>query len=169
MRLQALRISSFFTTAPRYPMGRDLYGPRAGTPAGQPDHQAIYHDAIHEYQFHATRQTEIERLSTEKEKTGVLRAPMPSTVNGARIPIWVADYVMMGYGTGAIMAVPPRRARLCLCYQVWLARDPGDRPYRRRRKSPFSRVRTGGFRAQLQEAGFDFFAAPVATSARDST
>ena len=60
-----------------------------------------------DYQYQATRQSEIERLSTEKEKTGVFTgAYAVNPVNGARIPIWIADYVMMGYGTGAIMAVP---------------------------------------------------------------
>ena len=60
------------------------------------------------------RQTEIERLSTDREKTGVrIGADAINPVNGERIPIWIADYVLGGYGTGAIMAVPgPRRARL---------------------------------------------------------
>ena len=55
----------------------------------------------------ASRQTEIERGAADKEKTGVfIGAYAINPVNGARIPIWAADYVMMGYGTGAIMAVP---------------------------------------------------------------
>jgi len=60
----------------------------------------------------AGRQTEIERLSTEKEKTGVfIGAYATNPVNGRRIPIWIADYVMMSYGTGAIMAVPAHDER----------------------------------------------------------
>jgi len=64
-------------------------------------------DAVEAYKLQASRQTEIERLSTEKEKTGVFTGGYAiNPVNERRIPIWVADYVMMTYGTGAIMAVP---------------------------------------------------------------
>jgi leucyl-tRNA synthetase len=53
------------------------------------------------------RQTEIERLSTEKEKTGVFIGSYAiNPANGQRVPIWIADYVLASYGTGAIMAVP---------------------------------------------------------------
>ena len=46
-------------------------------------------------------------MSTEKEKTGVFTGAYAiNPVNDARIPIWIADYVLMSYGTGAIMAVP---------------------------------------------------------------
>ncbi len=63
--------------------------------------------AVKAYQFQASRQTEIERGAADKEKTGVfIGAYAINPVNGERIPIWIADYVMMGYGTGAIMAVP---------------------------------------------------------------
>jgi leucyl-tRNA synthetase len=64
-------------------------------------------EAVEAYRVQASRQTEIERLSTEKEKTGVFTGAYAiNPVNDRRIPIWVADYVMMTYGTGAIMAVP---------------------------------------------------------------
>ena len=60
----------------------------------------------------AGRQTEIERLSTEREKTGVFTGSYAlNPVNGERIPIWIADYVLAGYGTGAIMAVPAHDER----------------------------------------------------------
>jgi leucyl-tRNA synthetase len=60
----------------------------------------------------ATRQTEIERMSTERPKTGVFTGSYAiNPVNGERIPIWVADYVLSGYGTGAIMAVPAHDER----------------------------------------------------------
>ena len=62
---------------------------------------------VRAYVERARRETEIERLSTEREKTGVFTgAYATNPVNGERIPIWIADYVLMGYGTGAIMAVP---------------------------------------------------------------
>jgi leucyl-tRNA synthetase len=55
---------------------------------------------------------EIDRASTSREKTGVfLGSYATNPVNGARIPIWIADYVLMGYGTGAIMAVPAHDER----------------------------------------------------------
>ena len=64
------------------------------------------------YVARARAETEIERLSTEHEKTGVaLGADAVNPVNGERIPIWIADYVLAGYGTGAIMAVPAHDAR----------------------------------------------------------
>jgi leucyl-tRNA synthetase len=69
--------------------------------------KSAYRVAVDAYRVQAARQSEIERLSTEKEKSGVLTGAYAiNPVNGARIPIWVADYVMMGYGTGAIMGVP---------------------------------------------------------------
>jgi leucyl-tRNA synthetase len=67
---------------------------------------------VEAYKVQAARQTEIERLSTEKEKTGVFTGAFAiNPVNDKRIPIWVADYVMMTYGTGAIMAVPAHDER----------------------------------------------------------
>jgi leucyl-tRNA synthetase len=60
----------------------------------------------------AGRATEIERLSTERPKTGVFTGSFAiNPVNGERIPIWIADYVLAGYGTGAIMAVPAHDER----------------------------------------------------------
>jgi leucyl-tRNA synthetase len=73
---------------------------------------AAHRATVEEYRLQASRQSEIERLSTEKEKTGVfIGAYAVNPVNDARIPIWIADYVMMGYGTGAIMAVPAHDER----------------------------------------------------------
>ncbi|MCW5874082.1 MAG: leucine--tRNA ligase [Anaerolineales bacterium] len=64
------------------------------------------------YVAEATRQTDIERESTEKEKTGVFTGGYAiNPVSGERVPIWIADYVLMTYGTGAIMAVPAHDAR----------------------------------------------------------
>jgi leucyl-tRNA synthetase len=57
-------------------------------------------------------ESEIERTSTAKAKTGVfIGAYATNPVNDAPIPIWIADYVLMGYGTGAIMAVPAHDQR----------------------------------------------------------
>ena len=68
--------------------------------------------AVDEYVRATNRQTEIERLSTEREKTGVpTGAYAINPFNGARIPIWIADYVLVTYGTGAVMAVPAHDTR----------------------------------------------------------
>jgi len=70
-------------------------------------------DQVHAYQEEARRKTEFERVELAKDKTGVrldgISAVNP--LNGKEIPIFVADYVMMGYGTGAIMAVPAHDTR----------------------------------------------------------
>ncbi|MCG3209921.1 MAG: Leucine--tRNA ligase [Anaerolineae bacterium] len=86
--------ASFMVLAPEHPLVAEL------TTAGQ-------RAEVDAYVEKATRQTEIDRLSTEKEKTGVFTGAYAiNPVNGERIPIWIADYVLMTYGTGAIMAVP---------------------------------------------------------------
>ena len=68
---------------------------------------------VEEYINQAKKKTTLERVDLNKEKTGVelkgIKAINP--VAGKEIPIWVADYVMMGYGTGAIMAVPGHDGR----------------------------------------------------------
>jgi leucyl-tRNA synthetase len=67
---------------------------------------------VEAYVEQARRRTEIERLSTDREKTGVaLGSDAINPVNGERIPIFIADYVLAGYGTGAIMAVPAHDER----------------------------------------------------------
>ena len=71
-----------------------------------------HREEVEAYKLQASRQTEIERLAADKEKTGVfIGAYAINPVNEERIPIWVADYVMMTYGTGAIMAVPAHDER----------------------------------------------------------
>jgi leucyl-tRNA synthetase len=71
-----------------------------------------YRNAVEEYKQQAARQTDIERESADKEKTGVFTGGYAiNPVNQARISIWIADYVMMTYGTGAIMAVPAHDER----------------------------------------------------------
>ncbi len=73
-----------------------------------PDNKA----AVTEYKAQAARQTEIQRGAVDKEKTGVFTGAYAiNPVNQERIPIWIADYVMMSYGTGAIMAVPAHDER----------------------------------------------------------
>ncbi|MEO6397110.1 MAG: leucine--tRNA ligase [Tepidiformaceae bacterium] len=64
------------------------------------------------YAESASRATEIERLSTDREKSGVFTGAYAiNPFNAERIPIWIADYVLVTYGTGAIMAVPAHDQR----------------------------------------------------------
>ncbi|HEY0443962.1 MAG TPA: leucine--tRNA ligase [Candidatus Limnocylindrales bacterium] len=69
-------------------------------------------DEVERYVAASARRTEIERLSTDRDKTGVFTGSFAvNPVNDERIPIWIADYVLGGYGTGAIMAVPAHDER----------------------------------------------------------
>jgi leucyl-tRNA synthetase len=85
---------SFMVLAPEHPLVTEI------TTSGQ---QA----EVENYVAQARRQSEIERLSTVKEKTGVFTGAYARNLfSNKEIPIWIADYVLMGYGTGAIMAAP---------------------------------------------------------------
>ncbi len=67
---------------------------------------------VERYVAQAVRQTDIQREALDREKEGVFSGSYAANpVNGERIPIWIADYVLMGYGTGAIMAVPAHDQR----------------------------------------------------------
>jgi len=67
---------------------------------------------VEDYVARSRRWTEIERLSTEREKDGVfIGAYAVNRLNGERVPIWIADYVLLTYGTGAVMAVPAHDER----------------------------------------------------------
>jgi leucyl-tRNA synthetase len=91
--------ATFMVLAPEHPLVAQLT---------TPEHKA----AVEAYVQQARLQSEIERTSTTKEKTGVpIGAYAENPVDGRRIPIWIADYVLMGYGTGAIMAVPAHDER----------------------------------------------------------
>jgi leucyl-tRNA synthetase len=73
-----------------------------------PAHQ----DRVQDYVAKSIHQSEIERTSTIGEKTGVFTGAFAiNPVNETRIPIWIADYVLMSYGTGAVMAVPAHDLR----------------------------------------------------------
>jgi leucyl-tRNA synthetase len=69
-------------------------------------------EEVEAYKAQAARQSDIDREAADKEKTGVFTGGYAvNPVNGERIPIWIADYVLMTYGTGAIMAVPAHDER----------------------------------------------------------
>jgi leucyl-tRNA synthetase len=73
---------------------------------------AVHQYEVDEYRDRARRLTEIERTSTVKEKTGEFTgAHALHPLTGERLPIWIADYVLLSYGTGAIMGVPAHDQR----------------------------------------------------------
>ncbi len=77
---------------------------------------------VETYVAQARKATDIERLSTEKEKTGVFTgAYATNPMTGDPIPVWIADYVLVTYGTGAIQAVPGGEyKRWVLCVSIGL-------------------------------------------------
>jgi len=69
-------------------------------------------EAVKEYREQAARKSDLDRTDLAKEKTGVFTGAYAiNPVNGERIPIWISDYVLISYGTGAIMAVPAHDER----------------------------------------------------------
>lgn len=68
--------------------------------------------AVEAYREKTARKSDLERTELSKDKSGVFTGAFAvNPVNGEKIPIWIADYVLMGYGTGAIMAVPAHDER----------------------------------------------------------
>ncbi|HEX6384380.1 MAG TPA: leucine--tRNA ligase [Anaerolineae bacterium] len=90
---------TFLALAPEHPLVSEIV-----TPEQSPQ--------VNDYVARASRMTEIDRMATDKEKTGVFTgAYAVHPLSGAEIPVWVADYVLTGYGTGAIMGVPAHDER----------------------------------------------------------
>ena len=86
--------ASFMVLAPEHPMVDELT---------TPDRRRL----VSQYRHQAASKKDIDRQDDTREKTGVATGTYAiNPVNGESIPIWIADYVLMGYGTGAIMAVP---------------------------------------------------------------
>lgn len=90
---------TFMVLAPEHPLVKKM------TTAGQKQ-------AVDNYIAETLRQSDIQREATDKEKTGVFTGGFAiNPVSGEKIPVWIADYVLMTYGTGAIMAVPAHDQR----------------------------------------------------------
>jgi len=90
---------TFFVLAPEHPWVEKLTTPEQ-------------REEVTAYVEQARRMTEIERMSADKEKSGVFTGGyVTNPVNGEQIPVWIADYVLMGYGAGAIMGVPAHDQR----------------------------------------------------------
>jgi leucyl-tRNA synthetase len=138
--------ATFMVLAPEHPLVDKLTTPE-------------HHEAVEAYKFQAARQSEIERLSTEREKSGVfIGAYAVNPVNGERIPIWIADYVMMAYGTGAIMGVPGHDERdFEFALKFGLPIIPViDRPDSVARSFAMRGTMKEGFAEALTEAGISF-------------
>ncbi len=91
--------ATFMVLAPEHPLVDALTSP-------------AQRDAVEAYRYEARRKSEIDRLAADRAKTGVpLGVDAINPINGERITIWTADYVLLGYGTGAIMAVPAHDER----------------------------------------------------------
>jgi len=98
-RADTLFGATFLVLAPEHPLVAELTSE---------DRRA----EVDAYVAQAARRSEVDRQSLDREKTGVaIGATCVNPVNGAEVPIWIADYVLTGYGTGAIMAVPAHDAR----------------------------------------------------------
>jgi leucyl-tRNA synthetase len=90
---------SFAVLAPEHPFVHEFTAP---------EHRA----EVEDYEYKARRLAEIDRLSAEREREGVfIGAYALNPVNGERVPLYIADYVLMNYGTGAIMGVPAHDER----------------------------------------------------------
>ena len=98
--------------AARHAVRRDVHGARARARARREAHDARAARCRRRVSRGGARKSELERTELQKDKTGVFTgayAINPAT--GGKIPIWIADYVLAGYGTGAIMAVPAHDER----------------------------------------------------------
>ncbi|MHB8685068.1 MAG: leucine--tRNA ligase [Dehalococcoidia bacterium] len=90
---------TFFVLAPEHPLVEQITTPERAA-------------EVRAYVEAARKETEIERLSTEREKTGVFTGGyVINPFNGERVPVWTADYVLSTYGTGAVMGVPAHDQR----------------------------------------------------------
>ncbi|MCM8711080.1 leucine--tRNA ligase [Clostridium sp. SYSU_GA19001] len=99
-----------------------------------------YKAAVEEYKENAKKQSDIERQSLTREKTGVFTGSYAiNPINGKKVPIWVADYVLATYGTGAVMAVP--------------AHDDRDFAFATKYNLPIERVIEGGTELPYTEYG----------------
>jgi leucyl-tRNA synthetase len=111
---------------------------------------------VEAYKAHAARQSDIDREAADKEKTGVFTGGYAiNPVNNERIPIWIADYVLMTYGTGAIMAVPSHDERdFAFAIKFGLPIIPViDRPDGLTKSYVLQGTMKAGFSAALDEAG----------------
>ena len=154
--------ATFFVLAPEHPLV-------AAAGRAAPTHEDEVRDV--RQRARPTRPTRSAR-DVDKEKTGVFTGrTVINPVNGEQIPIWVADYVLMEYGTGAIMAVPAHDERdFAFAADVRPADPPVVAPARRRaRRDDAYAPYTGDGRAGELRPQFDGLRQPRGAGARSST
>ncbi|HET6876939.1 MAG TPA: leucine--tRNA ligase [Jatrophihabitans sp.] len=106
--------ATYMVVAPEHPMVDALTADQwpADVPSSWTADAATPAEAVAAYRLAASRRSELDRQAGDREKTGVFTGSYATNpVNGAALPVFVADYVLMGYGTGAIMAVPAQDER----------------------------------------------------------
>jgi leucyl-tRNA synthetase len=109
---------SYMALAPEHPLVNKI-----ATPA--------HAEAVKAYQLEASQKSEVARQDASKEKSGCFTGAFAiNPVNGEQVPIWISDYVLMTYGTGAVMAVP--------------AHDERDFEFAKKFSLPITTVVTGG-------------------------
>lgn len=143
--------ATFMVLAPEHPLV-----PRLTTPGQQAEVEAYIQQAV--------RQTDVQRESADKDKTGVFTGGYAiNPVNGKRIPVWIADYVLLTYGTGAIMAVPAHDERdFAFALKYGLPIIPViDRPDGVSKSLVFPGSVKDGFAERLASAGIEFTAGTV--------
>lgn len=98
-RVDTLYGVTYIVIAPEYPLLEKLIKPE-------------YSEKINEYIKEAAKKSDLSRTDLAKDKSGIFTGSYAiHPINGERLPIWVADYVLMSYGTGAVMAVPAHDKR----------------------------------------------------------
>jgi leucyl-tRNA synthetase len=142
---------TFMVLAPEHPLVTKLTSPEKKA-------------EVEAYILKSRRQSDIERLSTEKEKDGVfIGAYCINSVNGEKVPIWIADYVLLSYGTGAVMAVPAHDERdFAFAMKYGIPIIPVIAPPDGVSKSyVFPNTMKPGFEEELKKNGMEY--APVKT------
>ncbi len=142
--------ATFMVLAPEHPLVKRLSSPEQW-------------EEVQAYILQAERQTDIQREATDKDKSGVFTGGYAiNPINGQRIPVWIADYVLMTYGTGAIMAVPAHDERdfafalkFGLPILPVIARSDG-----KARSFVVAGSMQAGFTAALKKAGIAFESSP---------
>ena len=99
MLFRSLFGATYCVLAPEHPYVKDITTPE-------------YHEQVMNYVSEASMKSDLNRTELNKDKSGVFTGAYAiNPVNGKKVPIWIADYVLISYGTGAIMAVPAHDER----------------------------------------------------------
>jgi leucyl-tRNA synthetase len=146
--------ATFMVLAPEHPLVNKITTPECKA-------------EVEAYVQQAVRQTDVQREATDQEKSGVFTGGYAiNPVNGKRVPVWIADYVLMTYGTGAIMAVPAHDERdFAFALKYGLPVIPViERADGVVKSLIFPGSVKEGFAEELRAAGYEFYAAPVGSA-----